>query len=100
MQIVLTSLAFAVAAVCAALMGFAIQRGATCTVAAVDEIVSKRRFQRLGSMIEASVWVASGLMLAQALKLLGSMPAGYPVAVPTIIGGVLLGLGAYINRAC
>ena len=35
--------AFAAAAGAAALMGFAIQRGATCTVAAVDEIVGGRR---------------------------------------------------------
>ena len=36
MQIVLSSLAFLFAAICAAVMGYAIQRGATCTVAAVD----------------------------------------------------------------
>jgi toxin CptA len=41
-QILLTSAAFLIAAVCAGLMGYAIQRGATCTVAAVDEVVSKR----------------------------------------------------------
>ena len=35
-------------------MGFAIQRGATCTVAAAAELVEKRRAQRLASMVEAS----------------------------------------------
>ena len=39
MDNVLVTLAFGVSALCAALMGFAIQRGATCTVAAVDELV-------------------------------------------------------------
>ena len=39
------------------LMGFAIQRGATCTVAAVDEFVTRRKLNRLISMIEASLWV-------------------------------------------
>ena len=77
MHIVLTSVAFVVAALCAGLMGFAIQRGATCTVAAVDEVVSKRRFQRLWSMLEASVWVAGGLAIAQSLGMLSTMPAGY-----------------------
>ena len=38
MQIVLTSLAFFAAAILAGVMGFAIQRGATCTVAALDEV--------------------------------------------------------------
>jgi hypothetical protein len=40
MEIMLASAAFVVSAFCAGLMGFAIQRGATCTVAAVDEIES------------------------------------------------------------
>ena len=100
MQILLTSAAFFIAAVCAGLMGYAIQRGATCTVAAVDEVVSKRRFNRLSAMVEASIWVAGGLVLAETFHLLGQMPSGYPLSYLTVVGGVLLGLGAYINRAC
>ena len=100
MIIVLTSLAFLVAALCAGVMGFAIQRGATCTVAAMDEVVNKRRFQRLLSMGEASLWVVSGLLIANALGLLGTMPAGYAISLATIAGGVLLGIGAFVNRAC
>jgi hypothetical protein len=98
--IVLTSLAFLVAALSAGVMGFAIQRGATCTVAAIDEIVSKRRVQRLISMGEASLWVLSGLLIANALGLLGFMPAGYAIGVATVAGAALLGVGAYVNRAC
>src|SRR5207249_2735596 len=100
MEIVLTSLAFIVSALLAGVMGFAIQRGATCTVAAMDEIVSKRRFHRLASMVEASAWVAGGLLIAQTLHLLGKMPAGYAPSYATVLGGMLLGLGAYVNRAC
>jgi toxin CptA len=100
MDIVLSSLAFLIAALCAGTMGFAIQRGGTCTVAAVDEVVSKRRFHRLIALIEASVWVAGALAVAEAFHLLERMPSGYPVSYLTVLGGVLLGLGAYINRAC
>ena len=100
MTIVLTSIAFAISAVCAGVMGFAIQRGATCTVAAVDEVVSKRRFQRLISIIEASLWVVGGLLIAQALHLLGIMPGGYAIGWLTVLGGILLGVGAFVNRAC
>jgi Sulphur transport len=100
MEIVLSSLTFAIAALCAGVMGFAIQRGATCTVAAVDEVVRKRRFARLVSMVEASVWVACGLVIAQTFHLLPKMPTGYAVGYLTVLGGVLLGLGAFINRAC
>ena len=100
MEIVVTSLAFIIAAFCAGLMGFAIQRGATCTVAAVEEAVSKRRLNRLISMVEASLWVVGGLLLAQSLHLLPKMPAAYAVNYLTVLGGVLLGLGAYVNGAC
>jgi hypothetical protein len=59
-QVLLTSAASSLPPVCAGLMGYAIQRGATCMVAAVDEVVSKRSFNRLTAMIEASIWVAAG----------------------------------------
>jgi len=88
------------AIVCVGVMGFAIQRGATCTVAAVDEVLTKRRAHRLVAMLEASLWVAGGLAIAQLAQLSGSMPAGYAVSAWTVIGGALLGLGAWANKAC
>ena len=100
MDIVVVSLAFVVAALCAGTMGFAIQRGATCTVAAVDEIVNERGFSRLVALLEAALWVGGGLLVAQALHVLPKMPSGYAVSAWTIVGGVLLGLGAFVNRAC
>jgi len=100
MPIALTSIGFVVAALAAGAMGFAIQRGATCTVAAVDEVVRKRRVKRLAAMFEASLWVAGGLAVAQVLHLLPTMPVGVSVTAGTVFGGVLLGTGAWINRAC
>ena len=100
MEILLISVTFLFAAVCAGLMGFAIQRGATCTVAAMDEVVRKRKFSRLGSMFEASLWVLGGLLIAQTFHLLGKMPAGYAVTWATVLGGALLGIGAFVNGAC
>lgn len=88
------------ATLCVATMGFAIQRGGTCTVAAVDELLSQGRARRLLAMFEASLWVAGGLALAQLLHLAGSMPAGFEASAWTVLGGVLLGLGAWVNRAC
>src|SRR5439155_157897 len=76
MEIVVTSLAFIIAAFCAGLMGFAIQRGATCTVAAVEEAVSKRRLNRLISMIEASLWVVGGLLFRVVSPLLSAASDG------------------------
>ena len=100
MEIILVSLAFGAAALCAGTMGFAIQRGATCTVAAVGEIVDERSYGRLLALLEAALWVGGGLLVAQALHILPQMPAGYAVSAWTIVGGVLLGLGAFVNRAC
>jgi len=100
MEIALTSLVFVLAAGFAGLMGYAIQRGATCTVAAMDEVVAGRGCRRLLSLLEAAVWVAGGLLVAQALRMLPTMPAGYPLNRWTVFGGALLGLGAYVNRAC
>ena len=92
--------AWLVAILCVGVMGFAIQRGATCTVAAVDEVLTKRRAHRLVALLEASLWVAAGLALAQLAHLAVSMPAGYAVSAWTVFGGALLGLGAWVNKAC
>jgi Sulphur transport len=99
-DIALTSLAFVFCALCVGVMGFAIQRGATCTVAAVDEVVGRRGFRRLVALVEASVWVAGGLLVAQWLGALPKMPPGYPLSGWTVLGGALLGLGAFVNGAC
>jgi toxin CptA len=98
--VVLFSLAFAAAALCAGLMGYAIQRGATCTVAAVDELVGRHKGQRLLALLEASLWVAGGLLVVRWFGLLPKMPSGYAVTAATVAGGALLGFGAWVNRAC
>jgi len=85
---------------CAGVMGYAIQRGATCTVAAVDEVLSRRKSNRLLAMGEASLWVAGGLALASVAGVLPTMPSAYPVTRWTVLGGALLGLGAWVNQAC
>jgi toxin CptA len=66
-------------------MGFAIQRGGTCTVCAVDEVLTQGRAQRL---------------LAQPAGLAGSMPAAPGAGLWAACGGALLGLGAWVNGAC
>ncbi len=82
------------------LMGFSIQRGATCIVAAMDEIVNQHKTNRLRAMLEASLWVAGGLLLARTLGLSMASPGNYQISWMTFLGGMLLGLGAYVNRAC
>jgi hypothetical protein len=100
MMVSIASLVFVLAAICAALMGYAIQRGATCTVAAIGEILHKRKTSRLLALAETSLWVAGGLLTARAIGLLPMLPGGFAVTGWTVVGGVLLGLGAFVNRAC
>lgn len=95
--------AFAAALLCAGVMGLAIQRGATCTVAAMDELLTQRRPTRLLALLEASLWVAGGLLLARhlgALGGLGGLPPAYALNTWTLAGAALLGTGAVVNRAC
>jgi toxin CptA len=100
MKLMLPTIAYASALLCAGVMGFAVQRGATCAVAAVSEIIASHRCKRLTAMAEASLWVCGGLLIAQWLHWLPAMPSGYPVDALTVLGGVLLGLGAFVNGAC
>ncbi len=100
MNVALASLPFLLAAICAALMGFAIQRGATCTVAAVGEIFREGKASRLIALAETALWVAGGLLTARALGVLTTLPGGFALSGWTIVGGALLGIGAFTNRAC
>ncbi len=91
---------FAVSAMCAGLMGFAIQRGGTCLVAAIDEIVTDRRASRLLAIAEASLLVATGIVVAQLLGLLPMTPRAFAATGWTVAGGMIMGLGAYVAGAC
>jgi hypothetical protein len=100
MDFMLEGFAFVVVALCAGMMGFAIQRGATCTVAAVEEVVQRRGTGRLIALMEASVWVAGGLLVAHRLHWLTQVPVGYAVSAWTFVGAALLGIGAFVAGAC
>lgn len=84
----------------ALVMGYAITSGATCMVAAVNEWAQARRTTRLRAMIEAGVWVGGGLLLAEAWHMTVLRPPGYAIGARVVLGGMLLGLGAWINRGC
>jgi Sulphur transport len=98
--VVLSSFAFLIAAVCAAIMGYAIQRGATCMVAAIDEVLTKRSAWRILGLIEAAVWVAGGVLVWRTLGGHETLPIGYPATLMTVAGGALLGIGALVTGAC
>ena len=97
----LTSIgAFAVAVLAAMTMGFAIQRGGTCMVSAVDEAVSKRKATKLLALGEASLWVSGLLALAALAGMAGAVAPTYSAGAAALAGGILLGFGALANGAC
>lgn len=82
------------------LMGFAMQRGSTCCLRAVFEFLHARQGTRLVSIAEAALWVLAVSGLVEA----GGVAIGWPsfarITLATVAGGLLLGLGAFVNRAC
>ena len=91
---------FLIALAAAGLMGFANQRGGVCMVAAVEQIIERRRFGRMIALLEASLWVAAGFVLLSAAGRLGTVPPDYALGLMTVLGGVLFGLGAVVNGSC
>jgi hypothetical protein len=92
--------AFLIALAAVGIMGFANQRGGTCTVAALEEVILKGRFKRLIALFEASLWAGAGFVLLNAAGLLATIPVSYAACIGTIAGGALFGIGAFVNRAC
>lgn len=82
------------------LLGTAIQRGNTCTVVAVDDIVHRKSWDRFLAIASAWFLVAGGLVLLSMAT--GSEVTGraLPVTLWSMAGGVLLGVGALVNGAC
>ena len=82
------------------LLGTAIQRGNTCTVVAVDDIVHRRSWNRFLAIASAWFLVAGGLVLLTMGTGTTIHARVFPVTVWSAVGGVLLGLGAVVNGAC
>jgi toxin CptA len=82
------------------MMGLAIQKGATCMVIAISDLVLRRRAGRAWAILIAALWVATILGLAARLGFPSVPPLVRMPGWQTLAGGMLLGLGAHANRAC
>jgi len=100
MELSIFSLPFIAAVLLAGIMGFSVQRGATCTVAAVEQLIVERRWQRFLAILEAALWVLAGLLLAHVVGVTMALPVGYRISAATLAGGAVLGFGAFVNRGC
>jgi uncharacterized membrane protein YedE/YeeE len=93
-------IALLAALLAAAGMGFAIQQGGTCMVAAVNHLTTKGSPSKLVALAECGLWASALGLVAVALGFGLSASPAYPIAVGTVVGGLLLGLGAWLNDAC
>jgi hypothetical protein len=93
-------IAFMLALLAVFAMGFFVQRGATCMVATVEEVVARGKWNRAGALAEAAIWSTGLLLIASALGAMMASPKAFEPGWIPVIGGALLGFGAWVNGAC
>ncbi|MDZ4096120.1 MAG: YeeE/YedE thiosulfate transporter family protein [Paracoccaceae bacterium] len=89
----------AIALLMGLILGFSAHRAGICTVKAVAEVLTSRRAYFLISFAKTGLWVIAVTMLAGMF----SVEAGFrhwPLTGFSVLGGVLFGMGAGVNRGC
>ena len=84
----------------AVIMGFTTQRGSTCAYLAVREWVADHAPDRLLSLFETACWILAVTTVLSWWDWQVHWPADHPFALGTVMGGIVIGVGAYVNRAC
>lgn len=82
------------------MMGLVIQRGGTCTVAAIHELVHKKSSDRIRALLETALWVLAGEFILAGIGLTMPPVSNWQITIMTMIGAGMLGIGALINGAC
>lgn len=82
-------------------LGFALSRASTCTVAATMRLVRHRKADWLIGIGVAVCWSAVTLALMN-ISLDGAAPTHgtVPISGALLLASVVMGLGAYLNKAC
>ena len=91
----------ALVAVLVLLAGYATQRGSVCAVRATNELVLERKASRYVGFFFCA---ACGLLVMAMAEMLGRPVfvhyVGLPASLAAVVGGAIVGLGAYINGRC
>jgi len=82
------------------ILGFALGRVATCTVAATDRWINQGKLDWLGGLVVVTSW--SGLVLFFLLLYSGRahIPVDIEIQASLFIGAVFMGIGALVNKGC
>lgn len=87
--------------VTAFLVGFAMKRGGLCTYVAAVQIVQQQRAERLFAFLGAAAWATIIVVpLSWWLPDIVHLSRLHNQLLITVIGGMVLGLGAFLNRGC
>jgi uncharacterized protein len=78
-------------------LGFALNRGAICTVIATRELVSEKKPARFIALVECAVWAT---LLYAILGTSPTMQYGWSPLGYLVPAAMVLGVGIYVNGAC
>src|SRR5712691_10873401 len=93
--------ALVVAALLAAILGFATHRASICTVRAVAELMSSRRGFMLASIGKSILWASAVTIPFFAVSMMMPPQTGaWQLSIAAVLGGFVFGLGAALNGAC
>jgi len=82
------------------ILGFALSRAATCTVAATGRWVNQGKMDWLFGLLVVASWAAIMLFLLVEWTGRVHLPLDIPLNGQLFFGAVVMGLGAMINRGC
>ena len=88
------------AALLVGIMGAFIKLGNTCLVASTEQLVKHKNPSKFLEVINSWFWI---ILLITSLQLtigFNVIIKSFALSSMTFVGGILLGLGAYFNRAC
>jgi len=91
---------FLLAALLVGIMGVYLKLGNTCLVASTEQMIKHKNPSKFLEIINSWFWV---ILLITSLQLtigFNVIIKSFALSWMTFIGGILLGLGAYFNRAC
>ena len=92
--------AFGISLVLAFVMGVAIQRGNVCMVVAFDDLIYRRSAVRLSTIVSTWLMIPGGLALLYLVTGFTPEVELFPVTIWSVVGGMLLGIGAVVGGAC
>ena len=82
-------------------VGFAMKRGGLCTYAAVIQVVHHERAERFVTFLGAAAWSALiSIPLFWLHPAWVRLPGLHDHVIAAISGGLIFGLGAFLNRGC